>query len=68
MTIVVHQILHNQGIEYANEFSHVFAQFVAYAHVLHIVSDSFELKYEFVRPFSFILDQILSSVCRQAVE
>ncbi len=68
MTIVVHQILHNQRIEYANEFAHVFSQFVAFAHVLHIVSDSLEVKYEFGRPFSFILEQVLSSGGRQAVE
>ena len=61
MTIVVHQILHNQGIEYANEFAHVFAQFVASSHVLHIVSDSLEVKYEFGIPFSSILEKVLSS-------
>ena len=66
MTIVVHQILHNQGIEYANEFAHVFAQFVASAHVLHIVSDSLEVKYEFGKPFSSVLEQVLSSGGRQA--
>ena len=68
MTIVLHQIFHNQGIEHANDFSHVFAQFVASGHVLHIVSDSLEVKYEFGRPFSFILEQVLSSGGRQAVE
>lgn len=68
VTIVVHQILHNQGIEYANEFAHVFSQFVASAHVLHLVSDSLEVKYEFGRQFSFILEQVLSSGGRQVVE
>ena len=41
MTIVVHQILHNQGIEYANEFAHVFAHIIACAHVQQSVSDYF---------------------------
>ena len=47
-----------RGIEYANEFAHVFAKFVASSHVLHIVSDSLEVKYEFGRPLSFILEQV----------
>ena len=62
MTIVVHQILHNQGIEYANEFAHVFAHIVACAHVI------LPSKYEFSLELSFILMQVLSSGGRQEAE
>ena len=62
MTIVVHQILHNQGIEYANEFAHVFAHIVACAHVI------FPSKYEVALELSSVLEQVLSSGGRQAVK
>ena len=41
---------------------------IASAHVFPSVSDSLEVKYEFGKPFSFILEQVLSSGGRQAVE
>ena len=62
VTIVVHQILHNQGIEYANEFAHVFSHIVACDHVI------FPSKYEFVLELSLVLEQVLSSGGRQAAK
>ena len=62
MTIVVHQILHNQGIEYANEFAHVFSHIVAYAHVI------FPSKYVVALELSSVLEQVLSSGGRQAAK
>ena len=41
---------------------------VAFAHVQQSVSDYFEVKYEFGKPFSSVLEQVLSSGGRQAVE
>ena len=41
---------------------------VACAHVLHSVSDSLQVKYEFGKPFSSILEQVLSCGGKQAVE
>ena len=40
---------------------------IACAHVISSVSDSLEVKYEFGKPFSFILEQGLSCGGRQAV-
>ena len=62
MTIVVHQILHNQGIEYANEFAHVFAHIVACAHVIYPRKDVAALE------LSSVLEQVLSSGGRQAAK
>ena len=62
MTIVVHQILHNQGIEYANEFAHVFAHIVACAHVI------LPSKYVVSLELSSVLEQVLSSGGRQAAK
>ena len=45
-----------------------FPSIVAFAHVQKSVSDYFEVKYEFGKPFSSILEQVLSSGRRQAVE
>ena len=58
MTIVVHQILHNQGIEYANEFAHI----VACAHVI------LPSKYVVALELSSVLEQVLSSGGRQAAK
>ena len=66
--MVVHQILQNQGIEYANEFSHVFAHILAYAHVQKAQVTILQVKNEFGVPFSSVLDQVLSSWGRKAVE
>ena len=41
---------------------------VACAHVQHSVSDSLQVKYEFGKPFSSVLEQVLSSGGRQVVE
>jgi len=41
---------------------------VACAHVQHSVSDSLQVKYEFGKPFSSILEHVLSCGGRQAVE
>jgi len=41
---------------------------VAYAHVQHSVSGYLQVKYEFGKPFSSILEQVLSCGGRQAVE
>ena len=62
MTIVVHQILHNQGIEYANEFAHVFAHIEACAHVI------LPSKYVVALELSSVLEQVLSSGGRQAAK
>ena len=51
MTIALHDDLHNQGIEYANEFAHVFSHIVACAHVI------FPSKYEFAWAIITILMQ-----------
>ena len=61
VTIVVHQILHNQGIEYANEFSHVFAHILAYSHVHKERVTILQVKNEFGEAFSSVLEQVLSS-------
>ena len=42
------------------------SRIVACAHVQHSVSDSLQVKYEFGKPFSSILEQVLSSGGRQA--
>jgi hypothetical protein len=54
----VHQILHNQGIEYANEFAHI----VACAHVI------LPSKYVVALELSSVLEQVLSSGGRQAAK
>ena len=41
---------------------------IAFAHVIPSVSDSFEVNTSLVQPFSSILEQVLSSGGRQAVE
>jgi len=41
---------------------------IAYTHVIPSVSDSLEVNTSLVKPFSFILEQVLSSGSRQAVE
>jgi len=41
---------------------------IASAHVFPSVSNSLEVNTSFVKPFSFILEQVLSSGDRQAVE
>ena len=64
----MHQILHNQGIEYANEFAHVFAHILAFAHVHKEWVTILQVKNEFGEPFSSVLEQVLSSGGRQAVE
>jgi len=41
---------------------------VACAHIQHSVSDSLQVKYEFGKPFSSVLEQVMSCGGRQAVE
>ena len=62
VTIVVHQILHNQGIEYANEFAHVFSHIVACANVI------LPRKYVVALELSSVLEQVLSSGGMQAAK
>jgi len=44
-----------------------FPSIVACAHVQHSVSDYLQVKYEFGKPFSSVLEQVLSSGGRKAV-
>ena len=41
---------------------------VACAHVQHSVSDSLQVKYEFGKPFSSVIERVLSWRGRKAVE
>ena len=66
MTIVVHDVLHNQrGLSMPMNWP--ISRIVAYAHVQHSVSDYLQVKYEFGKPFSLVLEQVLSCGGRQAV-
>ena len=66
MTIVVHDDLHNQrGL--SMPMMGPISRIVACAHVQHSVSDYLQVKYEFGKPFSSVLEQVLSCGGRQAV-
>ena len=66
MTIVVHDVLHNQrGL--SMPMMRLISRIVACAHVQHSVSDYLQVKYEFGKPFSSVLEQVLSCGGRQAV-
>jgi len=43
-------------------------RFVACAHIQHSVSDSLQVKNEFDKPFSLVLEQVLSYGGRQEVK
>ena len=65
MTIVVHDDLHyKRGL--SMPMMGQISSIVACAHVQHSVSEYLQVKYEFGKPFSLVLEQVLSCGGRQA--